>query len=69
MHFKYERLGVFCFMCGIIGHTEQFCEKLLDLNHVDGVRVWGLEIRVENRRMGGGGDSRWLREEGEISEQ
>lgn len=53
--FKYERLGVFCFMCGIIGHTEQYCDKLLDCENDDGVRGWGVEMRAAPRRVGGGG--------------
>lgn len=38
VHFKYERLGIFCFACGLIGHTEQYCEKLLLVERDDGVR-------------------------------
>ena len=25
VNFKYERLGVFCFICGVMGHTDGFC--------------------------------------------
>lgn len=24
---KYERLGLFCFFCGIMGHSEKFCRN------------------------------------------
>lgn len=27
---KYERLGDFCFSCGLVSHTERFCRKNLD---------------------------------------
>lgn len=65
VHFKYERLGIFCFMCGVIGHTEHFCEKYLALEHDDGVRGWGADLRAYTRRLaGGGGGRKWLRKEG-----
>lgn len=30
INFKYERLTSFCFYCGIIGHSDKFCETLFD---------------------------------------
>ncbi|XP_075479012.1 uncharacterized protein At4g02000-like [Primulina tabacum] len=28
VNFKYERLTQFCFICGLLGHTDRFCEKI-----------------------------------------
>jgi hypothetical protein len=63
VQFKYEKLGMFCFVCGIMGHTENKCEVRFAMEHDDGVREWSNEIRAEPRRQGGRLASRWLREE------
>lgn len=41
--FKYERLPSFCFVCGIIGHSEKHCKKAYDLDREGQkpVRGWG----------------------------
>jgi hypothetical protein len=65
--FKYEKLGIFCFVCGVMGHAENKCEVRFAMEHDDGGREWSAEIRAENRRQGGRVTSRWLREEGEGS--
>jgi hypothetical protein len=62
--FKYEKLGIFCFVCGIMGHAENKCEVCFSMEQDDGVREWSAEIRAENRRQGGKFTSRWLREDG-----
>jgi hypothetical protein len=62
--FKYEKLGIFCFVCGVMGHAENKCEVRFAMEHDDGSREWSAEIRAENRRQGGKLTSRWLREEG-----
>lgn len=64
MKFRYERLGVFCYLCGMLGHTDQLCEQLFFLESDDGVRKWGPDIKAERRQGMGGGGNRWLRGEG-----
>jgi hypothetical protein len=61
---KYEKLGIFCFVCGVMGHTENKCEVRFSMEQDDGVREWSAEIRADNRRQGGRLTSRWLREDG-----
>jgi hypothetical protein len=61
--FKYEKLGIFCFVCGVMGHAENKCEVRYSMEHDDGVREWSAEIRADTRRQGGRLVSRWLREE------
>jgi hypothetical protein len=61
--FKYEKLGIFCFVCGIMGHVENKCLVRFEMEEDNGVREWSSELRAENRRQGGRITSRWLREE------
>lgn len=46
--FKYERLGVFCFICGCIGHSERSCNKMVE-GSLDAQNklwaVWGPWLR------------------------
>lgn len=36
--FKYERLSTFCFLCGLLGHSDKFCAKLFEMEEDDGAR-------------------------------
>jgi hypothetical protein len=63
VNFKYEKLGVFCFVCGIMGHAENKCPVRFSMEEDSGIREWSSEIRADNRRQGGRLTSRWLREE------
>ncbi|CAJ2645568.1 unnamed protein product [Trifolium pratense] len=63
VNFKYEKLGVFCFVCGIMGHAENKCGVRFAMEHDDGTRGWSSDIRAEPKRQGGRLSSRWLRED------
>jgi len=63
VRFKYEKLGVLCHVCGIIGHTENFCLKKYDSDYVEKEKEWGNFLKAENNNMGGGPvTNKWLRE-------
>lgn len=60
--FKYEKLGVFCYCCGILGHTDNFCPKRLEPGFVDGEKGWGKFLQPGNSSLGGGVSvNKWLR--------
>lgn len=63
--FKYERLGLFCFMCCLIGHSDQLCDQIFAVEEDTGERQWGNFLKAEQRHTGSGGVVNiWLREEG-----
>lgn len=64
---KYERLGEFCFLCGLVTHTDRFCRKFIDRRGSEGEKEWGLWLKAPPRRAAGQNQSRWLRDEGDES--
>ncbi|KAL8127116.1 hypothetical protein AgCh_014146 [Apium graveolens] len=62
---KYERLGDFCFSCGMVSHTDRFCRRYIDKRDGDGTNEWGAWLREPSWRGAGQSSSKWLREEGD----
>ncbi|KAL8532819.1 hypothetical protein ACS0TY_009144 [Phlomoides rotata] len=49
--FKYEKLNQFCFVCGRLSHTENFCEVVFNAPEGEDVRRdWGPWLKAPDRR-------------------
>ncbi|KAH9705864.1 CCHC-type domain-containing protein [Citrus sinensis] len=59
--FKYERLNIFCFICGLLGHTEKQCPKLYDCPSNEIVKVYGHWLKAPSRRGQMNSGEKWLR--------
>ncbi|KAK1359460.1 hypothetical protein POM88_043934 [Heracleum sosnowskyi] len=66
VNFKYEGVPTFCFICGLIGHIDKFCEKLFETPEELIARPFGAWMRVEPRRKNYTLGAKWLRPEGDF---
>jgi 14-3-3 protein epsilon len=60
--FKYEKLGTFCYLCGVLGHTDKNCPKRFDMDQDDGVRGWGENLRPLPTRIGTSATNKYLKD-------
>lgn len=51
---KYEHLRMFCYLCGFMGHTDDYRGRLLAMEHDDGIRLWSPNLRADLRNNNGG---------------
>ena len=59
--FKYEHLNIFCFICGLLGHTEKQCPQLYECTSGEIVKAYGHWMKAPNRRNAMNSGDRWLR--------
>ena len=59
--FKYERLHVFCFICGLLGHTEKQCPSLYDCHASTITKPYGQWMKAPTRRNNMNSGEKWLR--------
>lgn len=68
--FKYERLSTFCFVCGLIGHSDRDCGIVYANPDKDIDRAYGVWLRAPTRSMKNQNlGAKWLRTGGEGSRQ
>lgn len=60
-NFKYEKLPSFCFFCGILGHTDKFCEKFFDYPDKSVEKLFGAWLRAPFKKPMRDFGDRWLR--------
>ena len=59
--FRYERLNLFCFICGCLGHTNRKCSKLYEYPEGNVLKPYGSWIRASHRKLPVHGGDRWFR--------
>lgn len=63
--FKYERLQIFCFICGKVGHSESYCDKVFTTPQSEIKKEWGVWKKATDRRVQPLSGDKWLRKDGE----
>lgn len=62
VNFKYEGVPTFCFICGLMGHGEKFCEKLFEMPVENIEKPYGIWMRAEPKRKNHTIGAKWLRQ-------
>ncbi|MBA0761114.1 hypothetical protein Gotri_023802, partial [Gossypium trilobum] len=64
VNFKYERLTLFCFFCGWLGHSDSFCHSNMELGFEAAEMGWNLSLRAQSKKTLAM-NSVWLRDDGD----
>lgn len=59
--FKYENVPNFCFICGLLGHSDKFCGRLFDTPENEIVKPYGTWMRASFHRQTKLIGAKWLR--------
>lgn len=59
--FKCENVQTFCFICGILGHSDKFCSRLFEIPENKVTRPYGAWMRAPLHRSNMMIRSKWLR--------
>lgn len=66
-NFKYKNVPNFCFICGIIGHSERFCNQLFEKSETEITKPYGSWMRAPLRKQVKPIGAKWLRN-GEVGD-
>ncbi|XP_019189995.1 PREDICTED: uncharacterized protein At4g02000-like [Ipomoea nil] len=58
--FRYERLGTFCFCCGVLGHSDKFCKRVYEEGILPEALPFGSWMRAGPRRQAKPIGAKWL---------
>ncbi|XP_060961741.1 uncharacterized protein At4g02000-like [Cannabis sativa] len=61
INFRYEFVPTFCFICGVIGHTDQYCSRLFIQPIASIVKPYGSFMKAVPRRTQYAMGAKWLR--------
>lgn len=63
VNFKYERLSMFYFVCGLLGHSERDCNMVYDNLDKEIMRAYGVYLRAPTRNSNTQNlGAKWLRD-------
>lgn len=61
INFKYENVPIFCFICGVLGHSEKFCNRLFVTPENETKEPYGDWMRAPFKRQVKPIGAKWLR--------